>query len=124
MGNAGSLVDALNIPDEIQWKTGAISNGIPAPDEDNPFITYETLQTSVNFKSFLLKHLDSEGLISSILSNVEDNNLILKGFEKYRSTEPELVEEVNSLVNNFQQCVTAGLKVRFFKIYLFYNLFD
>ena len=57
MGNAGSLVDALNIPDEIQWKTGAISNGIPAPDEDNPFITYETLQTSVNFKSLVVGSL-------------------------------------------------------------------
>lgn len=109
MGNTASELNPLFTADELVWKTGAFADGTPAPIGSST--TFEGLQANTVFKDYLLKHIDSDHLVSSIMAMADLDVLLLKGIDKYKELEPEWVESLQSLVENFQLCTTAGIDV-------------
>ncbi len=111
MGNSISESDPLHISESIKWKSGAITESVPATFEHSKATTYELLGLSSEFKEYLVRHLDSDYLITSLLASAEDNNLLLQGIEKFKGVEPELADELQQLMENFEQCISAGIDV-------------
>lgn len=113
MGNSISEGNPLHIADSIKWKSGAISESVPAPFDRSKCTTYELLGLSIELKEYLVRHIDSDYLVSSLLASAEDHNLLLQGIEKFKCVEPELVEELQQHMENFEQCISAGIDVSY-----------
>lgn len=109
MGNITSESNPLFIADELDWKTGALVDSIPAPV--GGLTTYEALRASTVFKEYLMKHIDSDHLASSVMNMADVESALLKGIDKYKELEPEWVESLQNLVENFQLCTAAGMEV-------------
>lgn len=109
MGNTTSESNPLFIAEELDWKTGALADSIPAPI--GGLTTYEGLRASTVFKEYLMKHIDSDYLASSVMNMADVEAALLKGIDKYKELEPEWVESLQNLVENFQLCTAAGIDV-------------
>lgn len=112
MGNNLSESSPLYISDALNWRTGAISEPVPAPvDQSKAITTYEQLGLCCEFKEYMLKHIDLDNLISSVLSSAEDQEQLLKGIDKFKAADPDLADDLQQLIENFEQCVSAGINV-------------
>lgn len=110
MGNAVSETSPLYTADELKWKSGAVADSIPSLGIGK-VTTYENLHASAVFKDYLIKHIDSDYLISSIMSSSDDDAILLKGIEKFKNLEPEWIDSLHKLVENFELCTSAGINV-------------
>lgn len=111
IGNSAAEGSPLYVTENIKWKTGAISESVPAPFEQSKLTTYEQLGLHSEFKEFLLRHIDSDYLVSSVLVSAEDNSVLLEGIEKYKQVDAELISELQQQMENFEQCISAGIDV-------------
>lgn len=109
MGNASSELNPLFSADELNWKSGTLSDSVPAPIGN--VTTYEGLKANTVFKDYLLKHVDSDYLASSIMTMGDGEIAFLKGIDKFKELEPEWIESFQGLVDNFQLCTAAGIEV-------------
>jgi hypothetical protein len=110
MGNAVSDSNLLYTEGQLQWKTGSLTDGVPAPNVTNE-ATYENLQGTSDFKEYLMQNIDSDALLASIISGTEDNSVLLKGFDKFHAADREIMIANQSLLENIHLCSSAGVDV-------------
>lgn len=96
---------------ELKWREGNKTEAIPCPSAKG-ITTYAKLLERPDFKDFLYKHLDSDILISSLLStNSSEQKVLLEGIQLYQQMEPEKREQALNSISKFQDLVAAGIKI-------------
>lgn len=109
MGNQNSAV--LGTPSqELKFKAGVKSEPVPSP-AGALSSTFEKLISSVNFKNYLLSHLDSSYFVSSLIQHGADDAILLQGIRHFQNLDPELRAETVSYIAQFQRLSSAGVCV-------------
>ena len=75
------------------------------------FSTYENLQSSIAFKNFLVKNIDSDYLLSSFIAGNDDEAVLLNGLDRFKQETPESISERLLHNDNFESCVSSGMNV-------------
>ena len=118
MGNSPSIVaNPLYVSPNIKWKSGPLTSSVPADlGPDKKAQAYTTLRLSAEFRNFLLVNLDSNHLVSSVLSfgNSPDDERksLLAGISIVNPPDSVVEEVILRRAKVFQDCLAAGVDVR------------
>jgi hypothetical protein len=128
MGNSPSSTSPVYISPDVKWKSGSRTSTIPSEISlrdgesssgtisSNCIPSYEQLIISSEFKNHLLENLDSDYLVSSVLTvdAVHEEKILLEGIRILNSPDPGVELDILQQVKTFGECLVAGVEVRGF----------
>lgn len=124
LGVMGNQVIAASNPiyisPELKWKSDSakrehsIPYSIATPGAASAApATNETVFNSIAFKEHLLANIDSDYLISSVLSSAaNDDKILLEGIKQCNACDADAKKEISAQIELFEQCANAGINVR------------
>lgn len=113
MGNTNSSEEnndnsPLFYGDQLSLKSGSINSSIPL---NHSVETYENLKLSPNIKQTILRNIDSDDLVSSLLPNDLDNAVTLEGISSYQVPKSEDMEILLKELKSLENATVAGIPV-------------
>jgi hypothetical protein len=111
MGNQGSHNQRTGYPtQQLKYKVGDKTDPVPCPYAvAKP--NYQSIYNDPNFKDYVLRNLNSNPLLRSILQHSSDESIILEGIPYFSSSTREKRTEINNDVKKFQDFILSGLQV-------------
>lgn len=102
---------------ELKWKTGKKVNPVPCPllaDSSN----LDKLCRNVDLKDFILRNIDSDYLVSSLLLNVNKDELLTVGLSIFQNNDKESIKALKHRVTTLENLSMLGAKVFIFSMIL------
>ena len=91
------------------WKSGNRLSSIPIPFSN--LNSFEKLARSSDFKEWISRNLDSDYLVSSILTDSHTSEALLDKVEFYKGISPSRQKEILDHINDFELATVAGVEV-------------
>lgn len=110
MGNQPVSCPGILPSNELKWKTGKKVSPIPCPllaETSN----LDKLARIVDLKEYILRNLDSDYFMSSILSNSIKDELYAAGIDIFQVVDSESAKNNKKLVGILENLTMIGLKV-------------
>jgi hypothetical protein len=110
MGNTNSNeeVSPLFYGEELSLKSGSINSSIPL---NHSVETYENLKLSPAIKQTILRNIDSDDLVNSLLPGDLEDSVTLDGISSYQSPKSEDMEILLKELKSLENATVAGIPV-------------
>ena len=96
---------------QLKWRDGNKTEAIPCPAARG-MLTYAKTLEKLDFKEFIYRHLDSDVLVSSVLTeNAIDEKVLLQGIHLLQQIDIEKKEQNLEQISAFEDLVAVGLRV-------------
>lgn len=95
---------------DLKLKTEDRHDHIPYPYAGSK--SYGNIFADIEFKDFILRNLQSNVLISSVLQNALDESVVIDGIRYFQYSSTESRKSVIADVTKFHQFTAAGIKVK------------
>jgi hypothetical protein len=110
MGNQPASCNGILPSSELKWKTGKKVSPIPCPllaDTSN----LDKLARIVDLKEYIIRNLDSDYFMSSILSSSAKDELYAAGIDIFQVIDSESAKNNKKLVGILENLTMIGVKV-------------
>lgn len=108
---------------EIKWKTGTKAEALPSPVASQ-VTTLEKLAKNSGFKDFLCEHIDSDYLVTSLLTvEAKDPIKLLNGIRAFENLDDDSRAKILDQLSNYKSISSAGFEVNVYLRFIWFAFF-